>query len=105
MRGSPTPLRLGRDEEAERLLDEVTRIAEADDIDAQVRWRAVRGQVLARCGQLAEADRLAREAVALAAPTDYVLLRADALSALGEVLGALGRPAEAAEALREALDC
>jgi tetratricopeptide (TPR) repeat protein len=96
--------RLGRYDEAELLLDEASRNADEDDIAAQSMWRAIRAQTLARRGQRAEAEQLAREAVALAAPTDFVLLQADVLSALAEVLDMLGRPTEAAEVLRDALD-
>jgi tetratricopeptide (TPR) repeat protein len=74
-----------------------------DDVDAQVRWRAVRARALVRLGDADEAERLAREAVARAWPTDYAVLRALAQEALAEVLQRTGRPAEAAEALRKAI--
>ena len=65
--------RLGRFDEADELLDEVAGVMTADDVDPQVRLRAVRGQILARRGELAAAERSAREAVALAARTDYLV--------------------------------
>jgi len=97
-------VRLGRDDEAEDVLDDVDTFVQVDDVDPQVRRRSVRAQLLARRGEVAEAVRLAREAVAQAATTDYLLLRSDALVALAAVLRAAGDDAEAAAALRQALD-
>jgi hypothetical protein len=53
--------------------------------------------VCARKGDLVEAELLAREAVARAAPTDYVNLHGDALARLAEVLQAAGSADEAAQ--------
>ena len=94
-------VRLDRDEEAAGVLDVVNAIAQLDDVDPQVRSRSVRAKILARRGQHAEAERLAREAVEIAARTDYLVLNADALLALAEVLGDND---EATEALRNALE-
>jgi tetratricopeptide (TPR) repeat protein len=94
---------LGRDDEAFAILDVVDEIAQADDVDPQLRSRAERARLLARRGQLDEALRLAREAVELAATTDYLELNARAQLALAEVLRAGGWPGEI-EALRTALD-
>ena len=96
-------LRQGRDEEAEEVLDVADEIAQPDDNDPQVRSRAVRAQILARRGHLAEAERPAREAVEIAAQTDFTVLHGDALLALAEVLRASGEAAEAKAALHEAL--
>ena len=52
----------------------------------QMLWRQARGKVLARRGELDEGERLAREAVALAAETDMLNAHADALLDLAEVL-------------------
>ena len=65
--------------------------------------RAGRAKLLARRGDLDEAEALAREAVALAAETEFVDLRGDSLLALAEVLRLAGRTDEAAEAMRQAL--
>ena len=70
----------------------------------QAMWRSVQAQVLARRGRHDEAEALAREAVALLAPTDAVTDRGDALLALAEILALRDRPADAAAAAREALD-
>jgi ATP/maltotriose-dependent transcriptional regulator MalT len=87
--------------------DEYTRISEelaaADDVSSQFRWRGVRAKVLATRGQAAEAEKLAREAVAVIQPSDDPNSHGDALIDLAEVLRIAGRPAEAAEAARDAL--
>lgn len=67
----------------------------AADIDPQVRWRRVRAKVRARHGAYEEAEALAREAVALALPTQLVNSTADALVDLAEVLRLRGRWSEA----------
>src|SRR5262249_44928377 len=56
-------MRQGRDEDASEMLAVADDISQHDDYDAQVRMRAVRAQILARRGELAQADQLAREAV------------------------------------------
>jgi hypothetical protein len=78
--------------------EEVARFAEShaweDDIVTQVMWRVASAQVQT-------SGRLAREAVELAAPTDFLDLRATALLALARVLRATGSP-EAAGVAAEA---
>jgi tetratricopeptide (TPR) repeat protein len=59
--------------------------------------------VLARRGELEEAERLGREAVDIAERTDGLDWRADALVDLAEVLRLAGRPVDAAGSLEEAL--
>jgi tetratricopeptide (TPR) repeat protein len=92
----------GRDEEALRFTEEVEATAEPD-IPEQFLWRKARAKVLAARGAGEEAERLAREAVALAERTDHLEEHADALMTLAEVLRRRGRAAEATPALREAL--
>jgi predicted ATPase len=96
-------LRQGRDPEAAAILDEVAPLAADDDADVQVRSRAVRAELLVRSGELEEAERVARGAVALAEQTDYSELRGAALVALGRVLQAARRIDEASEAVERAL--
>ena len=74
-----------------------------EDADAHVNWRRVRAKALARTGQLDEAERLAREAVAIASATDVLDLRADAFADLGEVLRLAGRPQGSRTAVEEAI--
>jgi tetratricopeptide (TPR) repeat protein len=65
------------------------------DRDNAAEWRATRARVLARLGRLAEADTVAREAVALVEGTGYLVTRAGAHRALAEVLQEAGRGEEA----------
>src|SRR5262249_7823004 len=73
-----TLLSLGRNEEAAEILDEVETFAASDDFDPQARLRWVRAALLSSRGELAEAERLAREAVAIVDATDYAEQRGDA---------------------------
>jgi ATP/maltotriose-dependent transcriptional regulator MalT len=71
-----------------------------DDIVTEVMWRVARAQIEAHTGDAAPADRLAREAVDLAAPTDFLELQATALLALARVLRETGSPEAASVADR-----
>jgi class 3 adenylate cyclase/tetratricopeptide (TPR) repeat protein len=95
----------GRDEEALQLTERwrPERLTVPEDADAQAGWRRVRAKVMARRGELEEAERLAGEAVAIASRTDYLDDHADALADLGEVLRLSGREEESAAARQEAL--
>jgi class 3 adenylate cyclase/tetratricopeptide (TPR) repeat protein len=93
----------GRGSEAEPWIELAARWTLADDVDAQVGWRRARGKLLAQQGELEEGERLAREATTLAANTDYLDLRAQALADLAEVLRLAGRSTEAAATLHEAV--
>ena len=66
-----------------------------DDVSIQIDRRAIRAKLLAVAGKAAEAELLAREAVEIAARTDYVTDRANALCDLAEVLERAGKPDEA----------
>jgi class 3 adenylate cyclase/tetratricopeptide (TPR) repeat protein len=97
-------VRLGRFDEAGEILDETERLAAADDADPQVRLRWVRALILVERGEWTEAERLARDAVARASKTDFIVLHADALVVLAEVLTAAVKNDQAGVALREALE-
>jgi tetratricopeptide (TPR) repeat protein len=73
-----------------------------DDAITQMLILEVRAKLLARRGDHAEAERLAREAVALSNATDMLAEQGNALVDLAEVLTLAGRREEAAEALAEA---
>jgi class 3 adenylate cyclase/tetratricopeptide (TPR) repeat protein len=94
-----------RDDEALLLADRwaAERLTVPEDVDAQVGWRRVYAKLLARRGDIEDAERLAREAMALAAGTDYLDLRAKAAADLAEVLRLAGRSQEAAAMLKEAI--
>ncbi len=70
----------------------------------QLLWRQVSSKVLARRGEHAEAERLAREAVAMGDQTDMLDVQGDVYADLAEVLLLAGTPAEAGIALGQALD-
>ncbi len=80
------------------------RLTVPEDVDAQVGWRRVRAKLLARAARLEEAERIGREAVAIAAATDYLEARAQAQADLGEVLRLAGRGDESAASLAEAIE-
>jgi tetratricopeptide (TPR) repeat protein len=97
-------VRQGRDDDAEEILEAGDALMTPDDVDAQARSLAIRATIRARVGEIDEADRIGREAVELAARTDFVMLRADVLLARAEVLGAARNEAGVSAALREALE-
>ena len=96
---------LDRLEEADHWAGRAAELGASDDAITQVLWRQVRAKVLARRGELAEAERLAREAVAVCEKTDFLDAQGDAHTDLAEVLSLAGRPKEAAAALKQALGC
>jgi class 3 adenylate cyclase/tetratricopeptide (TPR) repeat protein len=93
----------GRDDEGVRLTALVERHMVPEDVDGQVGWRRVRAKLVARRGDLEEAERLARDATAIAGRTDYLDLRAQAVADLAEVLRLADRSRESALALEEAI--
>jgi tetratricopeptide (TPR) repeat protein len=95
--------RQGRLDEADDLTRESEAAGSADDIATQASWRQVRAKVAARRRELGEAERLAREAVALWEPTDWLVSQANAARDLAEVLAASGRHDEAVSRLEQAL--
>ena len=70
----------------------------------QMLWRQVKAKVLARRGEHAEAERMARGAVAVGEETDILNAQGDALADLAEVFLLAGRPDEAAAALEQAIE-
>ena len=93
-----------RDDEAWSCTDAALEAAAPDDLSAQILWRIVRAQLLARDGGRNEGDRLSAEAVAIAERTDWLVDRADALVARAEVLHAAGVTDDAVRALSQAFD-
>jgi tetratricopeptide (TPR) repeat protein len=88
----------GNLEDAEELASYAESHSWEDDIVTEVMWRVARAQVEARTGDAALAERRAREAVDLAAPTDFLELQATALLALARVLREAGSPEAASVA-------
>jgi ATP/maltotriose-dependent transcriptional regulator MalT len=91
----------GRHAEAAKLAASAKELADEDDVEAQALWRRVSAKALADEGRLDEAERLAREATDILAPTDAPVMKADALVDLAEVLRAKDDP-ERHKALAEA---
>jgi class 3 adenylate cyclase/tetratricopeptide (TPR) repeat protein len=94
-------LEQGRIEETERALDAVERI----DSDIEVAAvDLVRAPILARRGDLGEAERMSRRALDVAERTDSPSFQATALRMLGGVLARAGKNDAAAETFRRALE-
>ena len=93
----------GRYEEADRLSRESEQAARPNDIHSHILWRTVRATVLANRGELDAAEKLAREAVAFAAGSDFLDSHGDALTDLAAVLVVADRPMEAMSALEQAV--
>lgn len=93
----------GRDDEALELAAVAERAAAPQDLSAQVYWRRPRALVLARRGELDEAEELARAGVALARKTDFLNMQGDALTGLAEVFRFGEQPEAAAAELRKAI--
>jgi tetratricopeptide (TPR) repeat protein len=94
----------GRHDEAEELCLVSEGAAAANDLSAQVTWRGVCAKLRAEQGLTDVAEALAREAVRLAEPTDFLTIRADALLDLAAVLRHARQSSEADGSVRAALD-
>jgi len=95
---------LGRHDEAEELARLGRELGDEQDAATQGAWREVAALVRASRGEHEEAERLAREAVAISARTDAPIWQGDAAHALAEVLQLAGRTDEAAAAFEQALE-
>jgi class 3 adenylate cyclase len=96
--------RLSQHEEAESLAHQGRELGDPQDAVTQMLWRQVMALVEASRGRHAQAERLAREAVAIADTTDGLSYQGDTRQDLAEVLLGTGRLDEAAALLSEALD-
>jgi class 3 adenylate cyclase/tetratricopeptide (TPR) repeat protein len=93
-----------RPEEAWRVCEVSREVAVVEDLSAQVLGRGVHAKLLGRQGRGAEGEALARQAVELAASTDFLTHRGEAFLNLAEVLELNGRPGEAEAALYAGLE-
>jgi tetratricopeptide (TPR) repeat protein len=89
-------------EEAEAFAARAGELAASDDRWTQVLWRQVKGKVLARRGEHAEAQRLAHEAVTIVDDSDLLDVQGDAYADLGEVLMLAEKADDAIAALEQA---
>ncbi len=96
--------RLSRDDDAMLATIVSEGAAADDDVASQMAWRGVRAKVLARRGDLRDAERLAREAVERADGTDLLNMTGDAHRDLAIVLEAAERDEEARAELECALE-
>ncbi len=92
----------GHTEEAQALCDRSRESADPTDGPTQALWRGTQARLQARRGAVADGVRLAQEAVALVARTDFLMDHGDALFALAETQRAAARDAEAAASTRQA---
>jgi class 3 adenylate cyclase/tetratricopeptide (TPR) repeat protein len=74
-----------RYDEAQRYSELAEELSASDDLVTQVLWRCARAKAFAHQGESEQANRLAAEAVELAAPTDFLDLQATAFLTAGEV--------------------
>ena len=79
--------------------------AAPDDALSQILWRRSRARLLAHQGNLEQAEALAREAVQLAAKTDFLTDHADARLDLAEILALSDRRIAALAEIEEATRC
>jgi tetratricopeptide (TPR) repeat protein len=91
-------------EQAQAYAANARETASRDDFAAQGRSRQIQARVLSAHGRHADAEALAREAVAIVADTDYLAIHGDALVHLGRVLQAAGNAAGAIAAAEEAAE-
>ena len=96
-------LEQGRISEARELADRWADV-HGDDRRTLVAWFGIQGRTTAEAGDLAEAERLAQEGVAIAAATDELNMHAAALVDLGWVLRRAGDADGTGAAIGEALE-
>ena len=95
---------LGQWDQAERYGRLALEMSAADDDESQALGRQVIARVHMHRGELAAAEQVASEAVAIRARGEFIDQHADALLVLAEVLHANGRRSDAREALSQALE-
>jgi serine/threonine protein kinase len=87
---------LGRDDEALQMSEHAEELSASDDLASQFLWRRARALALAE-RDVDQAERLARDALALVSETDQLSWHADALQSLAQIRA--GRDPEEAAAL------
>jgi tetratricopeptide (TPR) repeat protein len=93
----------GRYDEAAEWMHLARESAGGDDLDAALTRQPVEAKLLARQGELGEAERLARATLELVSRTDALNRHAEAFLALGEILERAGSKREAEEKITQAL--
>jgi predicted ATPase/class 3 adenylate cyclase len=90
--------------EAERYATLASNLADADDTESQVLWRAARARLLAAQMQTTEAVALASEAIAIVDDTENIDLQGSVYVDLGVICRQAGLEAEARAAFAAALE-
>lgn len=93
----------GREDDALTLSRSAEQATADDDMESQALWRMVRAPLLARRGELAQAEALARDALAFVQRSESPVLQADAMVELADVLIAAQRLDEAQQMLTAAI--
>ena len=93
----------GRYDDAAALAEAIEDAPAPNDLEWQIKRRAIGAKLLARGGDLDRAESLGREAVALVSASDFLGFHGDVLLDLAEVLELADRSAEAATAAEEAV--
>jgi class 3 adenylate cyclase/tetratricopeptide (TPR) repeat protein len=93
----------GNDQEAEQHTRICEELAATSQLDSQIKWRSLRAIILARRGELAEAEDLSQDAVHLAASCEQPDTQAEALADRAEVLRLAGKNSAATKALERAI--
>ena len=95
---------VGRYDEAELLAEKGRELGDPNDAATQIAWRRTKALICSARRQHADAEELAREAVAWSERTDNLAEQGGAYSDLAEVLEAAGQREEAVAAWLQALD-
>jgi hypothetical protein len=93
----------GRYEDAWSEVRQIDDVPAAGEAEWLVKRHGIHARLLARSGRFEEAERRARDGVAVAAETDMLWFHGDVLMDLAEVLRLADRTREAADATSEAL--
>ena len=94
----------GHAAEADELAREVEATASEQDLWSQALYRLTRARLLVDAGAFDEAERVARDALAIVEPTDLLDLRGDVLLELAVVLRSGGRADEARECIETGIE-
>jgi tetratricopeptide (TPR) repeat protein len=95
---------LGKLDEARSLGQGAARPTLAYALEPQILWRRVMARVELGREAFEDAERMAREAEALAGTTDFLALHANVLLDLAEIMARAGRPSEASASARGSLE-
>ena len=94
----------GHAAEADELAREVEATASEHDLWSQTLYRLTRARLLVDAGAFDEAERVARDALAIVEPTDLLDLHGDVLLELATVLRSGGRADEARECVERGIE-